>query len=254
MKACVTVIPCSMCTHVQTHTCTQPTIGFVNSFFIRHLPRVLLPFMDPTTFMKRPFKVQNAGHSVEHTPLSMGWAVALIVGYFPDTKLSGHAACLRDRTSNDRSLSLTVSAVCSPPTLAFLPYPSLPLLQPKVEMDSCWQLSPDSTVFLLPGFLPQNNSSFAGKRRGGTRQQQKENKTKKGTPSQTKPNKKLKHTIPIPGALRVSHDPLGTAFEVLGDLTLSCFLGFFALNTLSAKPHPLSFSSDSRYFPCPPWL
>lgn len=253
MKACVTVIPCSMCTHVQTHTCTQPTIGFVNPFFIRHLPRVLLPFMDPTTFMKRPFKVQNAGHSVEHTPLSMGWAVALIVGYFPDTKLSGHTACLRDRTSNDRSLSLTVSAVCSP-TLAFLPYPSLSLLQPKVEMDSCWQLSPDSTVFLLPGFLPQNNSSFAGKRGGGhtITTKRKQNKERNAKPNQTKQKIKTHHSYPR--SLQSKSGPPWHSIWSPWWPNSKLLSGFLCPQYPVSQATPLVILLRLRYFPCPHWL
>lgn len=198
MKACVTVIPCSMCTHVQTHTCTQPTIGFVNPFFIRHLPRVLLPFMDPTTFMKRPFKVQNAGHSVEHTPLSMGWAVALIVGYFPDTKLSGHAACLRDRTSNDRSLSLTVSAVCSPPTLVFLPYPSLPRFSPRLKWIPADNYLQTPQFFFYLVSYPKITVHLGGRGGGGhtITTKRKQNKERNAKPNQTKQKIKTHHSYP----------------------------------------------------------
>lgn len=116
--------------------------------------------------------------------------------------------------------ALTVNAMFLP-TLSSLSYPILPLPQSKLDMASSWLTISRTHNFSftwLPEslFLPQIAVHLLGK---------------------TKQNKNQHFSYP--SSLQSKLWALGTAFEVLGDLTLSCSLGFFVLNTLT-------FSSDSN--------
>lgn len=202
-----------------------------------------------TSFQSSKCRAQCGAHSSQHG-LSSG----------PHSRVfSRHQAqrphCMSAGPYFQWPLSLSNSQCClfsSHTGVLTLSFPTP--LQPKVEMDSCWQLSPDSTVFLLPGFLPQNNSSFAGKRRGGhtITTKRKQNKERNAKPNQTKQKIKTHHSYPR--SLQSKSGPPWHSIWSPWWPNTKLLSGFLCPQYPVSQATPLVILLRLRYFPCPPWL
>lgn len=94
------------------------------------------------------------------------------------------------------SLSLTVSAVCSPPTLVFLPYPSLPRFSPRLKWIPADNYLQTPQFFFYLVSYPKITVHLRGRGGHTITTKRKQNKERNAKPNQTKQKIKTHHSYP----------------------------------------------------------